>query len=378
MRISLHFLYITNKGGEMMLTKNIAEDIVKETSLRLQRNVNIMNTEGVIIATQEKSRIGTIHEGAISVLQSGKSLIINTDKTKDWKGAQPGLNLPIVYEEEIVGVVGVTGDPAKIENVGELVKMTAELMVKQASIFSKVEWRQRTKAIIMEQLLQKDPPFSSIDRNLHLLGLNPSPPFMTILVNIIEYNVTYQILNQQLESSIGKNHMLITFMNTNHLVIVLYNLNEKDFPQAVTHIYQSLKELSIIFRMVNSLPFYDLGNFRQSYIDCEMTLEISDPNEELVSFTKIEARALIYQLDNRISKRFSQRVLNNLDDVKVRTLENFFSNDLNIQKTAEAMFVHRNTLIYRLHKIVEECGYDPRNFQDALIIQIALWIQQRK
>src|SRR5699024_3340281 len=314
MRISLHFLYITNKGGEMMLTKNIAEDIVKETSLRLQRNVNIMNTEGVIIATQEKSRIGTIHEGAISVLQSGKSLIINTDKTKDWKGAQPGLNLPIVYEEEIVGVVGVTGDPAKIENVGELVKMTAELMVKQASIFSKVEWRQRTKAIIMEQLLQKDPPFSSIDRNLHLLGLNPSPPFMTILVNIIEYNVTYQILNQQLESSIGKNHMLITFMNTNHLVIVLYNLNEKDFPQAVTHIYQSLKELSIIFRMVNSLPFYDLGNFRQSYIDCEMTLEISDPNEELVSFTKIEARALIYQLDNRISKRFSQRVLNNLDD----------------------------------------------------------------
>src|SRR5699024_1228448 len=240
------------------------------------------------------------------------------------------------------------------------------------------EWRQRTKAIIMEQLLQKDPPFSSIDRNLHLLGLNPSPPFMTILVNIIEYNVTYQILNQQLESSIGINHMLITFMNTNHLVIVLYNLNEKDFPQAVTHIYQSLKELSIIFRMVNSLPFYDLGNFRQSYIDCEMTLEISDPNEELVSFTKIEARALIYQLDNRISKRFSQRVLNNLDDVKVRTLENFFSNDLNIQKTAEAMFVHRNTLIYRLHKIVEECGYDPRNFQDALIIQIALWIQQRK
>lgn len=361
-----------------MLTKNIAEDIVKETSLRLQRNVNIMNTEGIIIATQDKSRIGSVHEGAIAVLQSGTSLVINTHKTKDWKGAQPGLNLPIVYEEKIVGVVGVTGDPYEIENVGELVKMTAELMVKQASIFSKVEWRQRTKAIIIEQLLEEDPPFSSIDRNLHLLDLNPTPPFMTILVDIIEYNITNQILTQHLESAIGKNHMLITFLNTNHLVLVLYDLEKEEFKHAVTNIYHSLKELSITFRMVNSLPFYKLRNFRQSYLDCDMTLKISDPNEDLVSFTKIEARALIYQLDMQFSTRFSQRVLKNLDDVKMRTLENFFSNDLNIQKTAEAMFVHRNTLIYRLRKIVEECGYDPRKFQDALIIQIALWIQQRE
>src|SRR5699024_4612706 len=174
---------------------------------------------------------------------------------------------------------------------------------------------------IMEQLLQEIPPFSSINRNLDLLNLNLCPPYMTLLVDITEYNVTNQILTHNIKSSIGKKHVFITFMNSKHLVIMLYNLNEKKLSKAVRLIYKSLKTLPIIFRMANSLIYYELKHFRQSYIDCETTLEISDSNAELVSFTNIEARALIYQMDEEISTRFSQRVLNNLDDIKIKTLK---------------------------------------------------------
>ena len=99
--------------------------------------------------------------------------------------------------------------------------------------------------------------------------------------------------------------------------------------------------------------------------------------KDFVSFEQIEAKALIYQLDQGLADRFSHRILKNFDDNKAKTLESFFQHDLNIQKTADNLYVHRNTLIYRLNKITEETGYDPRSFKDALILQVALWIFQK-
>lgn len=356
------------------LTKTIADEIVKETSLRLHRNINIMNMEGVIIATQDKARIGSVHDGAISVLQSGKTLIVNADKSHDWEGTQPGVNLPIVFREEIIGVVGVTGDPKKMGAIGELVKMTAELMVKQAFMFSQIEWQQRTKTIIAEQLLKKEPSFTKINHDLRLLGLDLIPPFLIMIIDIAERNVTNRTIVQTLEETIDKDRMMIAFITIDQVIITLYDLEIKEYQQIVTNVHRILTNLSIVFRLAYSLPFYELKDFRQSYKDCEIALEISDPNKNFISFEQIEAKSLIHQVENRIADRFSQRVLNNLDDVKAKTLETFFLNNLNIQKTADALFVHRNTLIYRLHKIIEEIGYDPRNFQDALTMQIALWV----
>ena len=87
--------------------------------------------------------------------------------------------------------------------------------------------------------------------------------------------------------------------------------------------------------------------------------------------------SLIYRVDKKVTERFSQRVLKNFDSNKARTLECFFANNLNIQQTANDLFLHRNTLIYRLNKIIDETGYDPKKFKDALILQVALWIFQK-
>lgn len=68
-----------------MLTKEIANVIVRETSLRLNRNVNIMDIRGEIIATRDESRLHTVHEGAVEVLKSGETLTIYPDQGKHGK-----------------------------------------------------------------------------------------------------------------------------------------------------------------------------------------------------------------------------------------------------------------------------------------------------
>lgn len=360
-----------------MLTKEIANEIVKETSLRLHRNVNMMDIDGMIIAAQDTSRVGLIHEGALEVLRSGKTLIIHTAQDKNWEGAQPGVNLPIIFQEETIGVIGVTGDPNEMEDIGELVKMTTELMVKQEFIASQLEWKQRTKDMIIEELLKQDPSYNNINRGLGLLHFEFQPPFLTIIIQITERTVSNQKLIQKVEGIIGKNNGIVSFINVNRILLTICGLHETVANYKVDSIYYAMKKENILFKMSYSTPFYELEKFNQSYFDCELALKISEDGEELVSFARTEVKSLIYQLDGALSKRFSERILKDNDEVRSQTLKAFFVNDLNIQKAAEYLYVHRNTLIYRLNKISKETGYDPRKFADALILQVALWIAEK-
>ncbi|WP_373893563.1 CdaR family transcriptional regulator [Virgibacillus sp. CBA3643] len=359
-----------------MLNQKIANSIVEETSIRLHRNVNIMNTEGVIIATRDTSRIGSFHEGALEVLQSGETRIISV-KQESRGGTQPGVNLPIVFQEKIIGVIGITGDPSEMGDVGELVKMTTELMIRQEFVVSQMEWKQRTKEMIMEQLMKKEPSFTDIDRGLSLLRINFQQPFTTLVIQITERSITNQKLIQKLEETIGDENGIVAFINVNRLIIATSGLKGEEVKRKIESVYTVLKKQNVVFRIAYSLPFYKLEEFSQAYLDCDITLKIIEHEKEVISFAEIEAKALIYQVDDDITERFSYRVLGNLDENKASTLEAFFENDLNIQKVADDLYVHRNTFIYRLHKIIEETGYDPRKFRDALILQVALWIWRK-
>jgi carbohydrate diacid regulator len=361
-----------------MLTTEIALEIVRETSLRLQRNINIMDVDGIIIAAKDTSRIGLIHEGTLEVLRSGNTLIINAEEDKTWEVAQPGVNLPIVFQDETIGVIGITGNPDEMKDVGELVKMTTELMIKQEFIASQLEWRQHTKDMIVGELLKINPSYAQIQRALSLLKFDLSPPYLTIMIEITERSISNQALIQKLEDTIGSHNGIVSFINVHRILITLCGIEEDEAYHCVHRVFKTMKKTDIVFKMAYSLPFYKLKKFNQSYLDCDLTLQISEDSQELVSFTNIEIKSLIYQLDETLSKRFSSRIFKDGNDsVRSKTLKAFFANSLNIQKTADALYVHRNTLIYRLNKFTRDTGYDPRKFDDALNLQVALWIAEK-
>lgn len=361
-----------------MLTREIANAIVQETSLRINRNVNIMDTAGIIIASMDESRIDTVHEGARKVIETGEGLQIFSANEKDWPGVQPGINLPILFKDKVIGVIGVTGSPDVMGDIGELVKMTTELMIKQEFIASQFEWKQRMKETIIEQLLKKEPSFGEIDRGFSMLNMDFPAPYLGIIISFNKQAFQKQEVIKRIEQLLGEEKTITGFINLQQLYIAISNIDEKKLMKRMEDLHQLLDNLRLSAIISYSLPFCSLEGYHQSYIDCNLALEINRGAEDIVSFAKIEAKSLIHQLDEKITKRFARRVLNEIDEVKAVNLDAFFKNGLNIQKTAEALYVHRNTLIYRLNKITKETGYDPRIFHDAVILQVALWIYQKE
>ncbi|MCP3761358.1 helix-turn-helix domain-containing protein [Domibacillus sp. A3M-37] len=362
-----------------MLTKAIAKEIVKETSLRLDRNINIMNNEGMIIASCDESRINTVHEGARQVLETSQPFIIHESESAIFKGSQPGINLPIVFQEEIVGVIGITGNPEHMTDLGGLVKMTTELMIKQEYIASQMEWTQRTKEMIFEELLKKEPSYDHINRGLNLLDVELHPPLRMAMIQLKpDRTETNQRMIQSTEKTFKRGTGFAGFTHTHRMIVLASGAKEQEFLEEIHQIQSTFKQLRIVNKIVYSTPFNELDEFKQSYMDCDLTLKISAEQLELIPFAAIESKALIHQLDEAAAKRFSDRVLTENVQKQAMTLTKFFLNNLNIQKTADDLFIHRNTLLYRLEKIKENTGYDPKNFHDALTLQMALWIHSIK
>src|SRR5690625_2720938 len=97
-----------------VLTKAIAEDVVDQTTDSLSYSMAVMARRGVIIGSGEQSRIGEMHEGAMNAIVQKRRVDIAVDQMKNLAGTKPGINLPIIFEDDIVGVIGISGEPNSI------------------------------------------------------------------------------------------------------------------------------------------------------------------------------------------------------------------------------------------------------------------------
>lgn len=98
-------------------------------------------------------------------IKSGSSYEITQQEADTLRGAKPGVNLPIFFNGEIVGVVGLTGLPEQIRNYGKLVRMAAEMIFQEMILIEEIQWDERLKEELVHQLLQQEEPLDSLFLN---------------------------------------------------------------------------------------------------------------------------------------------------------------------------------------------------------------------
>lgn len=133
-----------------------AQQIVDRTMNIIDHNINVMNSQGVILGSGDKQRLNSVHEGALLAIAQNRTVVIDEGSRHSLHGVKPGVNLPLHYHGKIIGVVGITGNPAELLHYGELLKMTAEMMVEQANSLELDLWHKRQREEFILQLLKRD------------------------------------------------------------------------------------------------------------------------------------------------------------------------------------------------------------------------------
>ena len=125
-----------------------------------------------------------------------------------------------------------------------------------------------------------------------------------------------------------------------------------------------------------------IRDLSKSYKEAKMALEVGKifyPDEMVSAYHTLGIGRLIYQLPQPLCEMFMREVFHEntpdtFDEETLSTIEKFFENNLNVSETARQLFVHRNTLVYRLEKLQKTTGLDIRVFEDALTFKIALMV----
>lgn len=368
MKLKVVFIH----GGDFLITKKLADEIVEQTMFRLDRNLNVMDTNGMILASGEKERIDRIHEGAAHVAKTRRPLWIDDENASEWQGAKPGVNMPIYYKDRLIGVIGITGNPKELRDIATLVQLTTEMMVHQALITSESEWKRKIKELVFEELIDSGPLTPIVIDRLTLLEFNMTGPYLTLLVQTTNLPPSPQRLIETIEEQFERNTALIGHSQLNELFIVLSDVKMSMLElklQKILSLFQ--KDFSVEIGV--GLPVNNLEGISHSYETAKYAIQYGHSDERIhYYYDDIELIALLKSCPSQLKERFVRRILAGLNEQLIVTLKAFFEHDQVIGDTAAALAIHRHTLTYRLRKVKELTSLDPTRFRDAVLFQIAL------
>ena len=128
----------------------------------------------------------------------------------------------------------------------------------------------------------------------------------------------------------------------------------------------------------------EIKDLSRSFKEAQTALEVGkvfDSEKEVINYKNLGIGRIIHQLPTTLCEVFLQEVfkagaLESLDRESLTTIQSFFENNLNVSETSRKLFVHRNTLVYRLEKIKKLTGLDLREFEHAIIFRVALMVKK--
>ena len=170
-------------------------------------------------------------------------------------------------------------------------------------------------------------------------------------------------------------------------VIVVKKLEEQDGPaeleKTAQNFYEILKndgeeDILIAYGTVIN----DIKEVSKSYKEAKLALDVGKiffSEKNVIAFSELGIGRLIYQLPVPLCKMFIREIFegkspDDFDEETLTTINKFFENNLNVSETSRQLYIHRNTLVYRLDKLQKSTGLDLRVFEDAITFKIALMV----
>ena len=170
-------------------------------------------------------------------------------------------------------------------------------------------------------------------------------------------------------------------------IILIKALEKEDDVETIEKTADMIVDMMNSEAMMNVRVAYgtvvgELREVSKSYKEATMAMDVGKifyAEKSVISYAKLGIGRLIYQLPVNLCKIFIEEIFGDnvpydMDEETLTTINKFFENNLNVSETSRQLFIHRNTLVYRIEKLQKSTGLDIRVFDDALTFKIALMV----
>lgn len=392
------------------LSTHQAQDIVARTMRIIPFNVNVMDAHGVILASGDPARVGELHDGALLALAKRATVEVDAASSRLMHGAKPGINLPLVVGGRLCGAVGLSGEPDAVRQFGELVRLTAEMILEQASLAGELQRDSRYREAFVLNLIRPDagtrPDLEAWGRRLGVDFRRTQVVFLLELANpgLPDDEALARLQRLQLALLARRPALLSATAGPHELVILDVfepDARELERSKALARRHDMLDaqvaELAAELAaesapalagetaapaptLTMGLASTGIGAAAVSYQSAQAAARIGHrrhPGQRRHSYYGLALPVLLSGLDAGWQASELRRPLARLGRDRsgaglLHTLQAWFACDESSAATAAALDIHRNTLDYRLRRIETLTGLDLARSEDRLLLYVSM------
>jgi len=348
-----------------MLQANIIQNSIDELKSITRVDITVMDAKGMVLASTCDETIGQ------HIL---KYFIDSPAKAQEFEGS----NLFKVYDEDELSLIIETRGKEDAYTIGKIA--ASEMNALLVAYREKIDRTSFYQNLILDNMLLVD-----IHNQSRQLKIDSDSDRA---VYIVESDAEDQTISEILKGMfpMGGDDAMVSVEE--HGVVIIKSLKGNETAEDLEIIADTITDMMNTEAMVNVRVAYgtivhELKNVSKSYKEAKMALEVGRifyAERSVIPYNKLGIGRLIYQLPYSLCEIFikeyfgSEHLPVEIDEEILTTIQKFFENNLNISETSRQLYIHRNTLVYRIEKLQKATGLDMRVFEDALTFRIALMV----
>jgi carbohydrate diacid regulator len=358
-----------------IISNDIAQQIVDTVHDVCDHNINFISEKGIIVASTDQERVGTYHEIGYRAALEGRTIEVTDDAS--YIGTRRGINIPVFYNDRIVAVIGISGDVEEIRKYAYLAQKITSILLKEREMDALGAQKKNRLNYVIRCLINQEPLAEQyLQDTLAENGLSGSSVCRTILVQLnARYNPNnlFMIQSAITQAFAQMEAHFYRYVYPNEYILII----EDQLFNRERHI---LKRLAQSYREVLSIGIgrpSPVVRSDQSFLCARAAIACASPDNNLILYDDLDYELLLSGISKEIQEQYCEKVLRDLSKEDQQVLNVYFAQDMSLQGTAAVLFMHKNSLQYRLNHIAGVTGYNPRKFRDAAVLYSALQLTAR-
>lgn len=371
------------------ISHTLAQQIVNTIKDVCSYDINFINPSGTIIASTNAARIGAFHEIGRKAAVTGTT--IEVAESDNFTGTRQGINMPLYHEDRLLAVIGITGSPEKVRKYAFLAQRITSLLIREQELGQYSRHQADKKQFVISSLLHGDtqnPEY--LLKCLKEFQIDPDTPKRLILIHTYPA-ASGQNYTDSVSGSVLSEHQIQNFFKT--AGITLYTFRYPGDYLAVTDssgfsaLSGTLRDFAkkhagtLAVAVGRSVPLYQLGLSLTTAETALRNLNFHRPltdhvcAENYAVFDDLTLEIVLSSVSPDDREEFSVKTIHQLSLDEKELLRTYFSLEMSLADAAEKLFLHKNTLQYKLNHIYKKCGLNPRKFRDAVLLYLALELE---
>lgn len=352
------------------MSNRLFQGIIHQMKDAVDRVIGVLDENGIIISCSELAKIGGTRQGVRDELSYTSETVMSGGYTYK----------PIGSGAKTEYIVFVEGEDKQAERLAAILSISLGSI--KGLYDDKYDKASFIKNVILDNILPSDIYLKS--KELHFSN---DVMRIVMLIKFIGKNeiIPYQMVQNMFPD---KNKDYVISVGESDIVLVKEVKPNYD-TRAIEKIAQSISDTfgTEFYTKVSigiGTAVESIKDLARSYKEAQVAIEVGkvfDTEKNIVSYENLGIGRLIYQLPTTLCEMFLSEVfkkgsIETLDRETLLTIQCFFENNLNVSETSRKLFVHRNTLVYRLEKVRKLTGLDLREFDHAITFKVAMMVKK--